>query len=54
MERGRQLQAGIEAEDAIQLPPRDTTASDKRLEKEKEDIHRGRTLRQTNGGTSEH
>ncbi|MCG2620839.1 YihY/virulence factor BrkB family protein [Arthrobacter sp. I2-34] len=53
MERGRQLQAGIEAEDAIQLPPRDTKASDKRLEKEKEDIHRGRALRQENGN-SEH
>jgi membrane protein len=44
-ERGRQLQAGIEAEETIQLPPRDTRKSDKQLEKEKEDIERGRSLR---------
>ncbi|NKX53043.1 YihY/virulence factor BrkB family protein [Arthrobacter mobilis] len=49
MERGRQLQAGIEAEDSIQLPARDTKASDKRLEKEKEDIHHGRRLREGHG-----
>ena len=29
MERGRQLQAGIEAEETIQLPPRDTKRSEK-------------------------
>jgi membrane protein len=51
LERGRQLQAGIEAEDAIQLPPRDTTASDKKLDKEREDIHRGRALREDNSST---
>lgn len=52
MERGRQLQAGIEAEDSIQLPPRDTKASDKKLDKQKEDIHRGRALREENGDSS--
>ena len=30
LERGRQLQGGIEAEEAIQLPPRDTRASEKK------------------------
>jgi membrane protein len=46
MERGRQLQAGIEAEETIQLPPRDTKKSDKLQEKEEEDIRRGRALRE--------
>ena len=46
MERGRQLQAGIEAEETIQLPPRDTKKSDKMLEKEQEDIRQGRELRE--------
>jgi len=49
MERGRQLQGGIEAEDTIQLPPRDTKASDKKLEKEKEDNNDGRELRERHG-----
>ena len=46
MERGRQLQAGIEAEETIQLPPRDTKKSDKQQAKEEEDIRRGRELRE--------
>ncbi|MBT2553133.1 YihY/virulence factor BrkB family protein [Arthrobacter sp. ISL-5] len=46
MERGRQLQAGIEAEETIQLPPRDTKKSDKLQEKEAEDIRHGRELRE--------
>jgi len=45
-ERGRQLQAGIEAEDTIQLPPRDTKQSEKLQEREEEDIRRGRELRE--------
>jgi len=45
-ERGRQLQAGIEAEETIQLPPRDTKQSDKLQVKEEEDIRRGRDLRE--------
>jgi membrane protein len=45
MERGRQLQAGIAAEEEIQLPPRDTRKSDKAAAKEQEDIERGRELR---------
>lgn len=46
MERGRQLQAGIEAEETIQLPPRDTKKSEKMQEQEEDDIRRGRELRE--------
>lgn len=46
MERGRQLQAGIKAEETLQLPPRDTKKSDKLQEKEEEDIRLGRELRE--------
>lgn len=46
MERGRQLQAGIEAEETIQLPPRDTKRSEKIQEQEEDDIRRGRELRE--------
>jgi len=46
MERGRQLQAGIEAEETIQLPPRDTKQSDKLQAREEEDIQHGRELRE--------
>lgn len=45
LERGRQLQAGIAAEEELQLPPRDTTASDKKAEKTEKDIEEGRRLR---------
>jgi membrane protein len=54
MERGRQLQAGIEAEETIRLPPRDTKQSDKLQSREEEDIRRGRELRERhNGGRSD-
>ena len=49
LERGRQLQAGIEAEEAIALPPRDTRASEKKQHKREEDIRRGRALRESRG-----
>ncbi|MFF2243353.1 YihY/virulence factor BrkB family protein [Arthrobacter sp. NPDC058130] len=49
MERGRQLQAGIEAEETIQLPPRDTKQSDKLQAREEADIRRGRDLREQQG-----
>lgn len=45
LERGRQLQSGIEAEETVQLPPRDTRNIEKAREKEEEDIRRGRELR---------
>lgn len=47
MERGRQLQAGIEAERTLQLPPRDTRASEKRAAKLEKDVERGRALRES-------
>jgi len=46
LERGRQLQAGMPAEEEIQLPPRDTRKSDKAAEKEKKDIEEGRRIRE--------
>jgi len=46
MERGRQLQAGIEAEETLQLPPRDTKRSEKLQEQQAEDVRRGRELRE--------
>jgi membrane protein len=53
MERGRELQAGIPAEESVQLPPRDTRASDKKAEKEREDIEKGRALRLSRGQTAD-
>ena len=44
-ERGRQLQAGIEAEETLQLPPRDTKASDKNTAKDDKEIAQGRAIR---------
>lgn len=46
MERGRQLQAGIEAEESIQLPPRDDRQSKKMQEKEQKTIEECRELRE--------
>ncbi|QIX27145.1 YihY/virulence factor BrkB family protein [Nocardioides sp. JQ2195] len=50
LERARELQAGIPAEESIQLPARDTRKSEKAAAKEREDIARGRRLRRTRGG----
>ncbi|WP_440709831.1 YihY/virulence factor BrkB family protein [Herbiconiux sp. YIM B11900] len=49
LERGRQLQAGIAAEEDIQLPPRDTRKSDKIAAKEQKDVDEGRRIRQRAG-----
>ncbi|WP_082748328.1 YihY/virulence factor BrkB family protein [Nocardioides jensenii] len=49
VERGRELQAGMPAEETIQLPPRDTRKSDKAARKERADVARGRRLRSTHG-----
>jgi membrane protein len=49
LERGRELQAGIAAEDDLKLPLRDTTVADKDDAKDERDILRGRELRQTRG-----
>jgi membrane protein len=45
VERSRELQAGIAAEESIQLPPRDTRASDKKARKADADVASGRALR---------
>lgn len=45
LERGRELQSGIAAEEEIQLPPRDTRNIEKAHKQELEDIRRGRALR---------
>jgi membrane protein len=52
MERGRQLQGGIEAEETIQLPPRDTKAADKKHEKKIKLVREGRELREKYGRES--
>lgn len=45
LERARQLQSGIKAEETLQLPPKATKASDKKAEKREEAIEEGRLLR---------
>ncbi len=49
LERGRQLQGGIAAEEDIQLPARDTRKSDKQAAKEQKDIDEGRRIRLAHG-----
>lgn len=51
LERSRELQAGIAAEETIQLPPRDDHGIRKAHEKHQDDIHRGRNLRLSKGDT---
>ena len=53
LERGRELQAGLAAEESIQLPPRDTKASEKKQKKYADDVARGRRLRESNGARQE-
>lgn len=43
--RARQLQGGVAAEEDIQLPPRDTKASDKKEQKLRKDVAEGRRIR---------
>ncbi len=50
LERARELQAGLPAEETIQLPARDRRTSDKAADKERADVERGRRLRLTRGG----
>jgi len=45
LERSRQLQAGIEAEEVLQLPPRDTRRSESEAAKLAEQVEQGRELR---------
>ncbi len=51
MERGRQLQAGLPAEEDIQLPPRDTRTIDKKAAKDEREIEQAKILRETRGET---
>jgi len=53
LERSRELQAGIPAEETIQLPARDTKASEKKAEKARADVERGRALRVSRGRTQD-
>ncbi len=46
LERGRQLQAGIPAEEELQLPARDTRNIEKAREKEQKDLRMGRSIRE--------
>lgn len=46
LERTRELQAGLPAEEQIQLPPRDTRNIEKAAEKELEDVEAGRAIRE--------
>ncbi len=50
MERGRQLQAGIAAEEQLQLPARDTRKIEKSAAKEAKELEEARRLRSTRGG----
>ncbi|MEY2848476.1 MAG: hypothetical protein RI885_1141 [Actinomycetota bacterium] len=52
LERGRQLEAGMPAEEDIQLPPRDTSKSDKAAAKEEADVAEGRRIREGDDGSS--
>ncbi|PSL37135.1 membrane protein [Labedella gwakjiensis] len=51
LERGRELQAGIAAEETIQLPPRDTKQSDKKAEQHAKDVLEGLRIRTAHGKT---
>ncbi|KGN43029.1 YihY/virulence factor BrkB family protein [Knoellia aerolata] len=53
LERSRQLQAGIEAEETLQLPPRDDTNLTKKEKKHEEHVAEGRRLRERAGRDDE-
>jgi membrane protein len=46
LERGRELQAGLEAEEQLQLPARDMTGIRKARKKDHKDLARGRAIRE--------
>ena len=52
LERGRQLQAGLAAEEELQLPARDTRGITKARKKEQKDLARGRAIREQADDTS--
>lgn len=49
LERGRQLQAGLPAEEELQLPPRDSSGVEKNEAKDREFVRRARALRRSRG-----
>jgi membrane protein len=51
LERGRELQAGLPAEETLQLPARDTRKIDKAATKDEAEVERGRRLRSSQGET---
>ena len=53
LERGRELQAGLPAEETVQLPPRDTRNIEKADKKQAKDVQRGRELRESRGEPAE-
>jgi membrane protein len=53
VERSRELQGGLEAEERLQLPPRDTRASDKKAAKREEAVEQARALRQSGGHSAD-
>ncbi len=53
LERGRELQAGIPAEDELQLPVRDSRNIEKARAKEEEDAELGRAIRERHDPTGE-
>lgn len=53
LERARELQGGIAAEETLQLPPRDTRASAKQRAKVHGDVAAGRALRLTRGRSND-
>jgi membrane protein len=50
LERARELQSGLPAEEELQLPARDTRGTDKADAKKAEDVERARRLRTSLGG----
>jgi membrane protein len=54
LERSRELQSGLQAEETLLLPPRDTRASDKREDKLRARIEEGRELRESSVRDPDH
>lgn len=53
-ERGRELQAGLPAEETIQLPPRDSRNIERAQSKHDDDVRRARALRDAHGRDDGH
>jgi membrane protein len=53
LERGRELQGGIRAEEDLQLPARDTRNIDKEAKRDEKDIAAGRSIREDHDGSQQ-